>query len=550
MNFKNYDFKRLSLITGLFSLFAILAVLPAFADGHMKLPFDGNVHLSRFESIYEALANRSIPSDINFIGFKGGSTAYNSLYPWITGLIFVLPRFIIQNRLHAIMLGYFAINMLAMINMYLLTRELTNKIILRFLGVLLYQLSAYHFMIMYARVAMGELFTYTFLPLVFTGLLKIYKKDKLGFVFLGLGMSLIFNSHILSTITTVLILIVIVFVRIIRRKFSLFELKQYCYALLISVPMSIYSLFNFVKVYFNNDIEPPYHLLQPINTSDMWQAILNNSIVGDAPIFNIGLIETILLVLLIIPAILTGYSSWKLWWYSAIGIFIGTLNWFPWESKTLIESPIGSIQFLGRLLTYVSLFLAVAIVLLFEENEKYTFTIDKLSIIIIPLLLVSMSASYSHEHKMDYPANTYMHNNKNFEYALKYGEAGLDYPLRLDKATKKIPLKKFDVDDAKQTYNNITIHIKSMKTKKVRLNIPIYRGVNYTVKINGKTKSVASGKNLIVTLRQGKNVVSVTSNPTKLQYVLLMTSVISIILATVYSFLLIFKGRAFRIKEI
>lgn len=175
---------------------------------------------------------------------------------------------------------------------------------------------------------------------------------------------------------------------------------------------------------------------------------------------------------------------------------------------------------MGRLLTYVSLFLAVAIVLLFEENEKYTFTIDKLSIIIIPLLLVSMSASYSHEHKMDYPANTYMHSNKNFEYALKYGEAGLDYPLRLDKATKKIPLK------------------------------TIYRGVNYTVKINGKTKSVASGKNLIVTLRQGKNVVSITSNPTKIQYVLLMTSVISIILATVCSFLLIFKGRAFRIKEI
>lgn len=79
MNFKNYDFKRLLLIMGLFSLFAILAVLPAFADGHMKLPFDGNVHLSRFESIYEALANRSIPSDINFIGFKGGSTAYNML---------------------------------------------------------------------------------------------------------------------------------------------------------------------------------------------------------------------------------------------------------------------------------------------------------------------------------------------------------------------------------------------------------------------------------------------------------------------------------------
>lgn len=537
MNLRNINYKKLLIICILFTTVGILSVLPAFYGGYLKVTFDGNVHLSRFESIYKAISAMKVPSSVNFIGFNGMVAAYNSFYPWLTGLLFIMPRFIINNQLHAWMAGFFVVNFLTMVNMFILSKKLTNNFSLQLLGTFIYQLSAYHFTLLYSRMALGEALAYTFLPLVFTGLLNIWADNNIGILFLGIGMGLIINSHILSALITTIILAVIFMFRCVLKMCSLKEIRRYIYSALISIITSSYTLLSFFSVYVNNKVETPFHLLQAIVASDVWIAMLNNSIKDTSSIFNIGLIETLLLVILAVPAFISKYSKWKLWWMGSIGIGILTLNWLPWNSQYLVDSPIGSIQFLGRLLTYVVLFLAISVVMFLDKIYGQKFSMSNLIVLVVPLLAMGMCATYNyHITKKDDPIRFYPHTNHDFNEVAYHKFSVFDYQLKNNGGHSRIPIKEYSVYDTKQKYNQISIKITSSKARKYKFNIPIYIGVKYTVKVNGVERNIVPGRMLIAHLREGKNTITITSNPTKLQSIALIISIISIILGTSYSF--------------
>ncbi|GET15553.1 hypothetical protein SN4111_18150 [Ligilactobacillus agilis] len=538
LKMKKYDTRKLLLLVILFSIVAALSVIPAFYGGYLKVTYDGNVHLSRFESIYRALRAGKVPSSVNFIGFNGLVAVYNSLYPWVSGLLFVVPRFLVSSRLLAWAIGFFFLNFITMANMYILTRELTDKFYLRILGVMIYQLSAYHFTLMYSRMALGEALAYAFLPLVFTGLLRIWNGQKNGILFLGLGGGLIFNSHILSTLITGLILVVIIGARLLLRKVSIAELRCYIYSAGLAAVVSGYTLISFIKVYFTNEIDTPFRLLQAIIATDVWNTMLNNSIKDTGTIFNIGLIETLILIGLTVPALLFKYANWKLWWIGAMGIGILTLNWFPWDKQFLVDSPLGSIQFLGRLLTYVVLFLAISVILFLEENKQYNFDLHNLLLLTVPLLVLGMSATYNyHVARNDDPIRFYPHTSQDFDEVAYDKFSTFDYQLKDANKHSNLPLKDYGVNKTKQTYNNIVIKCDSQKTEKVRFRIPVYNGIDYTVKINGKINKVKQGKMLVATLRKGTNTISITSKPTTIQKITFCLSLMAIILTSGYIFM-------------
>ena len=83
---------------------------------------------------------------------------------------------------------------------YKLAIDVNKKSVL-FFGSVIYSFNQYNLINIYNRGALGEALGFAFLPLVFLGIIKIWQKEyRVGSLFLALGMSLVINSHILTTV--------------------------------------------------------------------------------------------------------------------------------------------------------------------------------------------------------------------------------------------------------------------------------------------------------------------------------------------------------------
>lgn len=536
--YKKLNLQKIVMLLLIFCFISFLSVIPAFYGGYIKFHYDGSVHISRFESVYMALKSKDLPPIINFIGFSGSLNAYNGMYPWLTTLIFVLPRFILGgNQLYALMAGFFILNFLTMFNTYLLVRELTNRIYIRLLGVFIYQLSTYHFVLMYSRNAIGEALAYAFIPLVFVGLYRIWNRKEKGFLFLGLGMGLIINSHILSAIMITTIILVILIGRILLKEITFEEIRQYFYAVVTAIAISSYMLVNFFTIYLFNKIETPFKGIQGINGGKLFEVLLNNVITDEAITFNIGLFETLLLFLLLVYAFISDRNIWKKWIVGAGFLYLITLDWFPWHTEILVNSPLGTIQFLGRLLTYVVLFLMIGVVLFFEHQKGIFFSNRKLILVTALLLSMGMCATYNyHVKKNDFFIWYFLKDNNDFNNVIYKKVIGSDYQLQTN-ADKDLPIEYVNVNKTVQKYDRITLLTDSPKKRKVKYLIPIYKGVNYTIIENGKNiaNKVRKGKMLTISLRKGLNRIIIRSKASGIQWIAFLFSIVAIILATALS---------------
>lgn len=90
------------------------------------------------------------------MGYGNVGEAFNGIYPWLTSLIFVIPRIIFTNKpLLALFVGFYLLNTLTILNAYLLVRKLSENYWIKIIGITLYQLNSYHMMLLYSRDAWG-----------------------------------------------------------------------------------------------------------------------------------------------------------------------------------------------------------------------------------------------------------------------------------------------------------------------------------------------------------------------------------------------------------
>lgn len=181
--------------------------------------YDGMVHLGRFEQIYESLKVGKVPSEISFIGPGHNLNALMSCYPWLTSIIFIFPRFLFHNIVVSFLLGFFFINLVTCLNMYLLASKISSNKLVNFSASCIYIFNSYHLILLYARMAFGEVLAYTFLPLAVAGYLCILKNNKRkGILLLAIGMSGIANSHFISlALTSFFVVIVTIYLMIIKK---------------------------------------------------------------------------------------------------------------------------------------------------------------------------------------------------------------------------------------------------------------------------------------------------------------------------------------------
>ncbi|ALG26292.1 hypothetical protein AN634_09810 [Lactiplantibacillus plantarum] len=493
-----------------------------YALHFFELSNDGGVHLARLESLYQAFNVGRAPSLINFIGFDNQGVAMNAMYPWITLLIYIIPRLIIDNPMLALAIGFSLMNFFTILNSYWLAKSLTRNRLIILLSVSIYQFNAYHLQLMYTRVALGEALGYTFLPLIMLGLFQIWNRKKKGTIVLAIGMSLVANSHILSLVLFTVLISFLEIIRLFCRKLSWHELIQLLIGAFISIIMSSYSLYNIVDWLLHNKMVAPARLIISLDPLTSLNRMLTNNIGELARGAHLGIIVTFIFLYLILQLISNQTGSWCYWIIGAASIWVLSQNWI--DGDFLANTPVSLFQFTMRFLTIVVLLLMIGFILFLVQIDWHSYSTTLF--ISFVLITVGMSGVISahNQTKQNYlwalkqPKSSSLAQqcreqyltNANYQkrlvdtqvpdYHIKKAEsvqslekvsAALNFAAA-SRATKKTV--QFDADNAqkfKKIFANdqlVTFKYHQKNMKSVKLPVIGYKNVNYSVKVNGKKK--------------------------------------------------------------
>ena len=509
-----------------FLVLAFISTYPAFIGHFFKLTMDGQIHLIRFESVADAIKNKELPPIVNFMGYGNVGEVFNGMYPWLSGLVFIIPRVLLSSPMHALFIGFYLLNILTILNVYLLVRKLSNNYYIRLIGVILYQLNAYHLTLMYSRNALGEALAYTFLPLVMLGCYLIWNNKKLGILYLALGMGMIINSHMISSVLVFLLIIIAEIYRIFTRRLSLKEVGYLVSAGILSIPIIIFTVINITNIVLKNRIATTWRGLNSIDIWESLKAMLQNNITDRGVIFNIGIICFVLLSILLVTSIVSkANGNWKKYILGAGIIYILTLNIIPLPAS-LPQTPVGIIQFTGRLLSIVMILLTVGCVLFLKENSN---RVNAKSSFIFLFMMMSLLAIGSvrtyHNIVNDDPIRHYINNDNYIEEISKPKDGAMDYALirKNKQAITNGITPKFSVD--KVSYNSVTLRIKE-KTNQIPFFL--YKGIPYEVKLNEKNVKIDTGGILNIEAKRG-DMIQISSEATWWNYMTFIISTVTIL---------------------
>lgn len=526
-----------SMLILLFIMFlSVISTIPAFTDGFFKFAMDGSIHFIRFESIAQAFKNGQLPSYVNFMGFGNVGETFNSMYPWITAMIFIIPRAVMKNPIHAMFVGFVALNFLTIINTYLLTRCLTNKKSIRIFGILIYQFNTYHLSDMYARNAIGESLAYAFLPLVFMGCYQIWhKRNKNGIISLALGMGLVFNSHLITAFFTTILILIVEIIRLFFKRISRKEILSFIISSFTCIPVVLFSIINIATVSLANHIQTPWKDMIPIDAWSALHSTISNIVSEDPHQHNIGIVCLFLMCAMLILSLKKELTKFSPYIFGSWSIFILTLNWFSLP-KFLKESILGNLQFTCRLLPLSMILLTIGSVLILNNYSN----IINIRLLALLTSLIIVALSYNsilnyHNTKNDGAIRYYV-TKDNYLSTISEAYWGYgDYAL-IDKNNKTVfkEILKHDLRFKIEKIEYNKIKISSNYTSKKNSEVPflMYNSIPYNVTVNGKPIDIKRGTVLKLDLKHRKSTIVIQSDAPKTNYFTFAVSLISIIILT------------------
>lgn len=191
-------------------LISFVAIFPLFQVGFF--PIHDNTQIARVYEMYSSLSSGLFP--VRWVADLGYGYGYPifSFYAPLAYYIGALFMFLGFSALVATktMIGLAVV--LAGVSMYFLTKELTDKWSAG-VATVLYVYAPYHSVNLYVRGAVGELWAYVFIPLVFLGFLKVVRNP--GYRSIGLavgGLAGVVLSHNLTALMLVPFLFIFIII--------------------------------------------------------------------------------------------------------------------------------------------------------------------------------------------------------------------------------------------------------------------------------------------------------------------------------------------------
>ncbi|WP_338344825.1 hypothetical protein [Fructobacillus fructosus] len=485
--------------------------MPVFTGHFYNASTDAFFHFDRFENVIDALSHGQVPSLFNFMYYPTGSyagVATTAMYPWLGASFFILPRLIIVNPITGLFVGFVILNFITMMNAHALLKQLTNSPWAIWAGVLIYEFNHFHIIDLYSRSAFGESIAYAWFPLVFLGLIRITQKQKSGKYLLAISMGLLLNTHVLSALMAMLVIVGYELIQLATKKISKQQVKDLFISVFLSAIIALYSLINILFMYRTNDFVSPTRILYPVDSGLFFHELLTNDVI-DRTTWGYGLpafLFQLFLTMLLVKNCRT--KKWWTWVLIADGIFVVTLNILPWH--LLLNSPMSLFQFLSRFYLLIVLFLAIAAAYYFDQKK-----IQKKLVLILSFFTIVLSMSAISRMHLEYLGVGTNHDRVTAENYVSFlnDRAGFSDYLPADKKTKmQLPvLETQNIQLIKTGKSNDSVHYKMVINTHRIVDLPIvlYQKYKYRILLDGQEVKSQSKSQVSVLAGPGKHIISV-----------------------------------------
>lgn len=484
-------------------IFSIPAVWALFVKGYFGASDD--LHIAWLYELDRAIKLGQIPPRfVPDLSFGFGYPLFNFVFPlpFYMGEIFHLLGLTLVDSVKAVLL---ISSPISGILMYLLLREFTKNR-LAFFGSMLYIYAPYRAVDIYVRGAIGEAFSFIFLPLIILSLVKLNK--LIDWKWVGLGAisvaSLVLSHNITAYMFlpfVIAFLILQFFMTAAKKAFFLrsflmfflgFSISIYFWlpALLESSLLKYDTVFNFVDHFPTvRQLVTPY-----------WGYGGSVPGPGDGMSFFLGganLLVFITAGLLLIfkwQAITKQNKLLMVWVMSALAAAIFLMNYrstFVWNNLPLLPY----FQFPWRFLILVTFFIPLLVVIFEKFKHEKTLILLIMALIIFPTWTFFRPEHYLRRED-DYYLNRYIPTPFASSEYLKTQE---EY-LRLPKAAEIRPNKNFPLlfpdDGIKKVdkLNDLKVVFEFESDKGSLINLNKYYFPGWQAKIDGKTVEIFAGK--------------------------------------------------------
>ncbi len=345
------------LILAFLMLLSVVFVIPLQAQHQIYFGDDMPYHINRIKELATNIAQGNYFPQLYTYNFRETGFLLGIFYPQITLYPFAIASLILKSTVNGVYVGLAFYSFLSMYFMYLVTNKIYRRKDIALISAVIYGFCAYRAIDAFVRFALGEYLAMAFIPLALYGLYAIMFGNEKDWPYLGLGLSFIVLSHVLSTFLCVLIMAVLFLVGFYWMADKKKRLFKMCYAVVLFGASSAIYLVPFLQqqLYQKYDQPSPANLAATAFPLDrIFLVSLSNSFERSGP-YSIGL------VLLLV--IIFGYINFnKLSSFSKLSLVIGSVifvvssNIFPWE--IMMNTPVKVIQFPFRLSAFASVLLA------------------------------------------------------------------------------------------------------------------------------------------------------------------------------------------------
>lgn len=470
-------------------LITLLICSPLIKDGFINA-HDSTAHFSRNYGTITGLKNGEFLSAIvpNFCGGFGYS--WNLFYPPLSTYINAIFYLITSNYIIAMKLTIILSVILSSIFMFKFIQNLTKNRNIALIVSILYITSIYFITDIYMRLAIGEIMTYMFLPLLFYGLYNIfYEKGKKNYL-LTIGATGILLSHNISSLIVVIISMIFILIhwkKLFRNENSIQIWKH----LIINAVFIILIVLFFYVPLLQHKLATEY-IAMTKNGMSTRELVLNSTINLQQLALAQGI--TIIIPLLLTPVCYKKITPDKRLLYLStliLGIVIAFTS-TKWFLLSKVPDIFISIQFPWRMLLFstflLSIISGVNIYKCIQDNFKILF--------IVFLIAITYSVSYifiivkfndnfdiSYMYKTDKIENIYAFSQQCTNYDYLPVKARTPY-IQNRENTVVILEGNAEIKNEIKSGNHMQFEIKSIE--KSYLELPYIYYLGYDIKLNGQ----------------------------------------------------------------
>ncbi len=384
-------------------LISIIVCIPLMNKNLNIYRDDGIQHVCRLIGTYQTIRSGEILPMIMSSFCNNFGYSWNIFYSPLTAyapLIFKIFNFTYTNCLKIFM---FAVTLLSGITMYTFMMNVTKNKNVSLLSSILYVLAPYRITDMYIRIAVAELASFVFIPIIFGGLYSVLKEEKLSFKLIWGTVGLILTHTVITMYMAIICLLYLVFnikklksVKVIRALVIslvciLLITSFYWVGLLQHHNATSYEVFIPGRMEVGNKLE--YY------KTEFYQLFYTNK--DQTMIYAMGLVTVLGIVLTPIAwkRIEKDYRrTYVLFLSFGIILTIMTLTFFPFEK---LPSIFKMIQFTFRLYEFTAFFFA------FVAGINYGIILKNFKIFdVIVLTIISTLLLIPYNSKLEYGLST------------------------------------------------------------------------------------------------------------------------------------------------